>query len=731
MYRLFPVLFVVACVPTLEEVVAEFPLSDFDDAEVGVASLSVDIATHDLVVGDSASWSATFVDADGSSSDVTDQVDWDIADDQVVSVTSGSITARDAGSTTLTLSYDGYVKSLELSVAALEEEEEEEEERPRDTGTPPAQLAGLTVDSVVAQSNDTELWYEIVVRNEGVVPSLPAEIDLFVDQPSAPIPGDIGSFIETLPSINPGETYTTALFTDSVAFDACTVACDSWVFVDSRLEVPEDDETNNVVGPISVTTLAPTVVTTLGPDLEVVGLTWTETASGFDYEVTVRNDGDEDVTSSFAVDLFPDAATAPAPDGVGAESAAIPELAVGDEATVSMSSTVDCSAGCNAYATVDAWQIVAESDDSNNLFGPVAVTNTPVTPPPPTVLGPDLEVDVTWLETGAGFDFTVTVTNTGDENAAKFVVDLYDDQDDAPERYDAGDDWKTVYNLDVGEAETFTLASLTDCTSECTAWVQVDTDDEVDESDETNNVHGPIAVMAAPPTEANLQVVDVTWSDNGSGIDYEITVRNDGDTDAVDFWVDVWADKTSVPVVNTNGDDYELVTNLAPHSETTVSLSVYNGCTLGCSSWVFLDSTGIVDESDESDNAAGPYDVLSTELPDLQITEIVAFPNNGELTYSITVENYGSADMAAESELHLFFDNWPTPSSTSTSGFVATIDPIDAGESAWVTFSTDNVDVLDDCTHGCFVTANADPSDVLPELDDSNNQLDIYVTPTP
>jgi subtilase family serine protease len=493
------------------------------------------------------------------------------------------------------------VTSPELLVATPSAEDVE---IPVDTDVPQVQFPGLTVDTVIAQSNDTELWYEIVVRNDGAKPSKAAEIDVFIDQPSAPSPGDIGSFIETLPALNAGETYTTTVYTDSATFEACKVGCDSWVVVDSRREVFEGDETNNVFGPL--------------------------------------------------------------------------------------------------------------------------VTE-------PTVLGPDLQVDMTWSETAIGFEFSVTVTNTGDEDAPEFMVDLYGDQDDAPELYDAGEDWHTVYGLAAGEAETFTLSTTRYCAVECTAWMLVDTADAVVEADETNNVYGPVAVLATPPApaDANLQVVDVTWSDVGSGFEYEVTVRNIGGTEAVDFWVDVFVDSATAPAVNSTGDNYTFINGLAPQAETTVQITANGACTLGCSSWVLLDSSENVEEGDENDNVAGPYDVLSTELPDLRVAEIVAYPNNGDLTYSFLVENIGSADMAADAELHLFFEDWSLPSMTDTSGFVATIERIDAGETSWVTFSTNNADVLNDCSYGCFVTANADPTDELPEEDDGNNQLDIHVTPTP
>ena len=85
------------------------------------------------------------------------------------------------------------------------------------------------------------------------------------------------------------------------------------------------------------------------------------------------------------------------------------------------------------------------------------------------------------------------VTNSGDESASWFFVDLYLDESSAPSTYQDGDEYAYISELSAGET-TYADFILEDWCYYCWSWVQVDGYESVDESDEDNNIEGPMTV---------------------------------------------------------------------------------------------------------------------------------------------------------------------------------------------------------------------------------------------
>ena len=68
--------------------------------------------------------------------------------------------------------------------------------------------------------------------------------------------------------------------------------------------------------------------------------------------------------------------------------------------------------------------------------------------------GPDLSITYfDYLAYDTEIYYYVDITNTGDEDAGSFYVDVFVDEDDEPELYDDGDDYTTIESLAVGETE--------------------------------------------------------------------------------------------------------------------------------------------------------------------------------------------------------------------------------------------------------------------------------------
>ena len=92
-------------------------------------------------------------------------------------------------------------------------------------------------------------------------------------------------------------------------------------------------------------------------------------------------------------------------------------------------------------------------------------------------------------------DVTVTVSNTGDSGTGGFFVDVYPDRESPPEAFDIGEDSCDMAPLGPNSSAVCTAAVVYETPGSSNLWAQVDTDQEVPESNEANNVAGPIAVM--------------------------------------------------------------------------------------------------------------------------------------------------------------------------------------------------------------------------------------------
>jgi len=94
-----------------------------------------------------------------------------------------------------------------------------------------------------------------------------------------------------------------------------------------------------------------------------------------------------------------------------------------------------------------------------------------------------------------------------------------------------------------------------------------------------------------------------------------VTVRNDGVADADTFFIDFFANRAQAPGAGAVGDQRLLVTSLAVGDSVIWNLEPLRSDTIGqWTSWAAVDADGRVVETDESDNASGPY-VVSWGIP--------------------------------------------------------------------------------------------------------------------
>jgi hypothetical protein len=112
------------------------------------------------------------------------------------------------------------------------------------------------------------------------------------------------------------------------------------------------------------------------PDLAITAVeTWTYSGT-LSYDVFVKNVGNGK-SAATTVDIFVDQATAPLPGALSPYFGNVPPLAVGEEVMVEAGLGAvpfdQCAAGCTSWVIVDSELVVNETDESNNVRGPVQV----------------------------------------------------------------------------------------------------------------------------------------------------------------------------------------------------------------------------------------------------------------------------------------------------------------------------------------------------------------------
>lgn len=207
--------------------------------------------------------------------------------------------------------------------------------------------------------------------------------------------------------------------------------------------------------------------------------------------VTVRNQGQAGA-SAFWVDAYLDPAGEPDFGGTGDDYALVDWVGAGGEAQVEL--TLYAGDGNHTvWVLADTNEGVEESDESDNTF---STSISGGSSGGGGSGGPNLEVTYfDWLADSASVYYAVDVTNSGSEDVGEFYVDVFVDRDDAPELYDDGDDFTTVAGLAAGDTEYADFLVSTGC-SYCWSWVMIDGYDYVAETDEDDNVEGPLSVYA-------------------------------------------------------------------------------------------------------------------------------------------------------------------------------------------------------------------------------------------
>jgi hypothetical protein len=262
--------------------------------------------------------------------------------------------------------------------------------------------------------------------------------------------------------------------------------------------------------------------------------------------------------------------------------------------------------GLLTAAGAGSTEIVAEWD---------GVTSEPV---PVTVSGssggkPDLTISALTASAAGGIvDLTVQVTNSGGSSASEFWVDVWGDPSSTPAIGDIGDDYVLLSYLGPGQSTSLSF----DLYADSTVHVLVDTNDDIDESSESNNASSAAVSSGGGggggggSDGPDLVIPYFDYIADEESIYYYIEIDNQGDEAADSFYVDVFVDAYSEPAINTDGDDYTLISGLSAGETAYAEFLIDTWCHW-CWSWAVADSLDWVDEDNENNNVSGPLDVYS------------------------------------------------------------------------------------------------------------------------
>ncbi len=219
---------------------------------------------------------------------------------------------------------------------------------------------------------------------------------------------------------------------------------------------------------------------------------------------------------------------------------------------------------------------------------------------------PDLRVTgVAVAVAGDEVTWSATVRNDGDALATDVFIDAFLDLAAAPTPADLFDATAYIPSVPAGGSAPVTIVLEGASAGTFSSWLMVDADGWIAESNETNNASGPHAVTVTstgPAGPADLVIVDFFAIYDGTTTSYVVEIRNDGGSDAEDFWLDVVYDSLTSPTDCTASDDYVFIPLLAPGETFTWYPEVDDGPFLWWDSWAWVDSCDDVMEDDESNN---------------------------------------------------------------------------------------------------------------------------------
>ena len=547
------------------------------------------------------------------------------------------------------------------------------------------QLPDLTITSFTAGAASYEtgkaMTFSVTVKNQGTAVSDSAYLSLS------------GNGVSTYKqSIGALAVDGTKQLTFSVPAPDAAQTLTLTAFADCDEVVAESDEENNTSS-LSVPITVPVVY----PDLIVSSVTPTRTAyetgmTGVVHAV-VTNQGEQDA-GSFGVTMV---------NGEETWSTQISSLAAGASKTLMFPfSTPSEPQTIVITVTADSKDAIVESNELNNSNS----TTVEITEPQlPDLTITAFTAGADSYETGKTMSFTVTVKNQGTAASGSAYLSLSGNGISTTKQsigsLAVGSTKQLTFSIPApSSAQTLTLTAFADCY------------EVVSESNEDNNTRY-VTVEIVKPLLPDLTVTSVTPSKAsyraGETVTISTTIKNQGEADTGSFVVRLAPSGGSVQTRTVSG--------LKVGESTTLTWTFTAPVLSETEVWIITvtaDSTGVIAESDESNNSASGSVTILGEKPDLCITSLTpdagSYAPGETITFTAVVRNNG---IIACPESQIRFSGAEITSQTKP------LSRIPAGGSVAVSFALTAPGIVGEKTY--TVTAMADPNNAVEESDESNN----------
>jgi len=271
-----------------------------------------------------------------------------------------------------------------------------------------------------------------------------------------------------------------------------------------------------------------------------------------------------------------------------------------------------------------------------------------------TVRGPDLiiqDVSIAPANPAKNQDVTVTVTvkNQGTNGTHGFYISLYQDLPNSPVVGNYGDQWCQRV-LDAGATTTCTKTIKYLNPGSYNLYAQVDSGDDVGESNEGNNVYGPRLIsVGMPDLVATGITVGPPSAVAGQTVDVTVYVENRGASDMIPTGmviqyprVTFYKDRATAPMLNDEGDFGCYLGRLAAGASTTCTGTVKYATGGSYNTWAQVDSTNRIAESNESNNIVGPHTFRVDGPAEIRITGPANPTNSTSATLTFSSSRSGS-----------------------------------------------------------------------------------------
>jgi RHS repeat-associated protein len=491
--------------------------------------------------------------------------------------------------------------------------------------------------------------------------------------------------------------------------------------------------TNPCGGPITATQSVTVTPLGSGVDLVIDAIEVDPVApiatQPFTISVTLRNRGDTAASGDFHNYLYVDPDTPPALNETGNYVWTRSSLDPGATETLVYNYGGFSTAGDHAlWVQADTFDNIAESNESNNVTGPVTVT---AQVPLADLVVRNISTDPLTPTIDQPCTLTVQVENQGIADITDtFQIDAYADPITAPVAGETGDYGWSLTELAMGNSATLTRTHVFTAGGAHTLYAQVDTGQAITESDEANNVSTPYTLSVhVPMPDLVVQAIatDPTTPTIGYGFALQVGIKNQGDKDAAEtFRVDWYQSPTTPPISTTLGDGYweqngidigEVVT-----LTTMVTVSAPGDYHFYAQADTADDGADAIAERDEANNVTGPVTITAdVPKPDLVVERITTDPEyprkDQAATLQVVIKNQGYLATGSSFRVDWYRDPITAPPASGQTGDdYWTVPSLAAGA---VTTLTTSIVLTQPHTYDFY--AQVDTLDVNPETNEGNN----------